>query len=227
MIKTILFDLDDTLLDFQKAMRNALRKTMLYFDVEPTEERIQMYRNINAVLYREYEQGLISAEDKKIKRWQLLLEHLKRTNSAHEAAAFYETQLGIGHYFINGAEDVLRQLSEKYRLYIASNGYTSIQMSRIVSADIAKYFSGIFISEAIGYEKPDTRFFEACFVSIQNFCRDETIMIGDSLTADIKGGKNAGIRTIWYNPKCITAADIMPDWQIQGLVELNSLLGKI
>lgn len=201
MIDTILFDLDDTLLDFQKAVEKALEKTLIYYDIEPTERIILMYKEISSKLYKDYEKGLISASDRRDMRYKLLFEKLNVNHFPSEATHYYNKQLAVGHYFIDGAKEVLKQLYGKYRLYIASNGYINVQMSRIESAGIAQYFENIFISEAIGYEKPDICFFEKCFEQIDNLNKRQTVIIGDNLKADIKGGQQAGIKTIWYNPK--------------------------
>ena len=227
MIDTILFDLDDTLLDFQKAVEKALEKTLIYYDIEPTERIILMYKEISSKLYKDYEKGLISASDRRNMRYKLLFDELNVNHSPSEATAYYNKQLSIGHYFVDGAEEVLKQLYGKYRLYIASNGYTNVQMSRIESANIEQYFEAIFISEAIGYEKPDINFFKKCFEKFDNLNKSQTIIIGDNLKADIKGGQQAGIKTIWYNPKKLSYRDIIPDYQIYSLSKLPELISSI
>lgn len=220
MIDTILFDLDDTLLDFQKAVEKSLAKTLTYYDIEPTESIIAMYKEISSKLYKDYEKGLISASDRRDMRYKLLFEKLNVSHSPAEATDYYNKQLSVGHYFVDGAEEVLKQLYGKYRLYIASNGYTNVQMSRIESANIEQYFEDIFISKAIGYEKPDICFFLKCFQQIDNFNKKQTVIIGDNLKADIKGGKQVGIKTVWYNPKKLFCGDIIPDYQINSLYDL-------
>lgn len=124
MIDTILFDLDDTLLDFQKALEKSLVKTLIYYDIEPTESVFVMYKEISSKLYKDYEKGLISASDRRDMRYKLLFDKLNVDYSPSEATDYYNKQLSIGHYFVDGAEEVLKQLYGKYRLYIASNGYT-------------------------------------------------------------------------------------------------------
>ncbi|MBQ3162596.1 MAG: YjjG family noncanonical pyrimidine nucleotidase [Oscillospiraceae bacterium] len=227
MIDTILFDLDDTLLDFQKAVEKSLSKTLIHYNIEPTESVIAMYKEISTKLYKDYEKGLISASDRRNMRYKLLFDKLNVNHSPSEAINYYNKQLAIGHYFVDSAEKVLKNLTGKYRLYIASNGYTNVQMSRIKSADIAQYFENIFISEAIGYEKPDINFFEKCFEKIDNLNKNKTVIIGDNLKADIKGGIQSGIKTIWYNPKKLSYGDIIPDYQIHSLSELPKLVSSM
>lgn len=227
MINTILFDLDDTLLDFQKAVEKSLFKTLIHYNIEPTENMILMYKEISSKLYKDFEKGLISASDRRNMRYKLLFDSLNVNHSPSEATDYYNKQLSIGHYFVDGAEEVLKQLYGKYRLYIASNGYTNVQMSRIESANIEQYFEAIFISEAIGYEKPDICFFEKCFKQIDNLNKSQTVIIGDNLKADIKGGQQVGIKTIWYNPKKSSYVDIIPNYQIHSLSELPKLISSM
>ena len=102
-----------------------------------------------------------------------------------------------------GAPELLEELYRKYRLYIVSNGTAKVQEGRIGSSGIAKYMDGIFISQILGANKPDKQFFDICFAEIPDFSLSETVIIGDSLSSDIKGGINAGITTVWFNPKRI------------------------
>ena len=127
-----------------------------------------------------------------------------------------------------GAEELLEALYGKYPLYIVSNGNLSVQEGRIASSGIAKYFGEIFISQQIGFDKPRKEFFDACFARIPGFDRERSIIVGDSLTSDIRGGINAGIKTCWYNPRGKAAReDIRPDYSIAELNELPGLLSEI
>jgi len=129
---------------------------------------------------------------------------------------------------MDGAVELLETLSSEYRLYLATNGTSKVQKSRISSSDISKYFRGIYISEDVGYNKPDPRYFEACFKDIPDFKRKETVMIGDSLTSDIKGGINAGIKTVWFNYEGKSRDDsIVPDYEVHSLDEIPALVKRI
>ena len=111
---------------------------------------------------------------------------------------------------------------------MVTNGTLSIQKGRIKSAGMRPYFKDIFISEEIGYDKPGKAYFDYCFSRISNFHRENTVIIGDSLTSDILGGKNAGIRTVWYNPHgSENASEIQSDYQVGELAEIENLLEKI
>ena len=145
----------------------------------------------------------------------------------------YEVLLSQGHYFIEGAPELLETLYGKYDLYLASNGTAIVQDSRIASAGISKYFKEIFISERVGCDKPQVGFFEYCFDRISgtdgvtDFKKEETIIIGDSLSSDIMGGNNAGIYTCWFNPKGKERTDeVAIDFEVSELSEIPSLLEK-
>ena len=140
-----------------------------------------------------------------------------------------EADLGVEIMdYVEGAEELLKHLSEKYRLYMVTNGTFSVQKGRIKSAGMRPYFKDIFISEEIGYDKPGKAYFDYCFSRISNFHRENTVIIGDSLTSDIQGGKNAGIRTIWYNPhQSQNTSEIQPDYEVNELSAIEDLLEKI
>ncbi len=228
MLKNILLDLDDTILDFHKAEKAAVKKALTALGIRHDEEVLARYSVLNLAQWKLLEQGKLTRPEVKVRRFELLFSELGCDCSAEKAAAVYEGLLGIGHYFIDGAEEMLRELSKDYPLFLASNGTASVQQGRIKSAGIEKYFAGIFISEQIGFNKPDARFFEYCFKHMPDFKKEETVIIGDSLSSDIQGGINSGIRTVWFNPSGKTApAETMPNYQISRLCELNELVKQL
>lgn len=228
MIRNVLFDLDDTLFDFHKAEKIALTKTLVHFGIDPTEEILALYSTINAAHWKRLELGEISREEVKVGRYRELFKTIGVECDPVKATAYYESMLAIGHYFMPGAPELLEDLYRKYRLYIVSNGTAKVQESRIGSSGIAKYMDGIFISQILGANKPDRQFFDICFAEIPDFSLSETVIIGDSLSSDIKGGINAGITTVWFNPKGIeNDSDIKPDYTIKELSEVPGLLSQI
>ncbi len=228
MIRNVLFDLDDTLFDFHKAEKIALTKTLVHFGIDPTEETLALYSTINAAHWKRLELGEISREEVKVGRYRELFETIGVECDPVKATAYYESMLAIGHYFMPGAPELLEELYRKYRLYIVSNGTAKVQEGRIGSSGIAKYMDGIFISQILGANKPDKQFFDICFAEIPDFLLSETVIIGDSLSSDIKGGINAGITTVWFNPKGIeNDNDIKPDYTIKELSEVPGLLSQI
>ncbi len=228
MIRNVLFDLDDTLFDFHKAEKIALTKTLVHFGVEPTDETLSLYSKINAAHWKRLELGEISREEVKVGRYRELFKRIGVECDPIKATAYYESMLAIGHYFMPGAPELLEELYGKYRLYIVSNGTAKVQEGRIGSSGIAKYMDGIFISQILGANKPDKQFFDICFAEIPDFSLSETVIIGDSLSSDIKGGINAGITTVWFNPKGIeNDSDIKPNYIIKELSEVPGLLSQI
>lgn len=230
MTDTVLFDLDNTILDFSKAERAALTKTLEQLGISPTEEICARYSVLNQAQWKLLEKGVITRREVKLRRFRLLFEELGADVSAEQAAAVYESLLGIGHYFMEGAEELLETLHGRYRLYLVTNGTASVQRGRLKSADLGKYFEDIFISEEVGFDKPDIRYFESCFSRIPGFSRESSVIVGDSLSSDIQGGINAEIRTVWFNPGGISleeaggGEELRPDREIRKLSELPGIL---
>ena len=227
MVDTLFFDLDNTLLDFNQAERIAVGKTLKHFHIEPKEAVLKRYSELNQAQWKLLEQGKISREQVKLHRFQLLFAELGTDAPAEEAALMYETLLAYGHYFIDGAEELLETLYGKYRMYLVTNGTLSVQKGRLKSAGISRYFEDIFISEELGYNKPSIEYFNCCFSKIPDFHKESAVIIGDSLTSDIQGGINAGIRTIWFNPNHEKSSDIIPDYEFDKLCSLPELLMRL
>lgn len=225
MFQTIFLDLDDTLLDFGAAERVAISKTFQEIGMEPTPALLRRYSEINQSQWEAFERGEITRETVLTRRFELLFAELGMAQDPAVTEDIYRTYLGVGHYFVPGAEELLAYLAPKYDLYLASNGVAATQYSRLESAGIGHYFKEIFISETTGYHKPEREYFDYCFARIENFDPQRTLMIGDSLTSDILGGKNAGIKTCWFNPKHKPRRpDITPDYEIDTLLALRAFL---
>lgn len=218
MITHIFLDVDNTILDFNKAEAIALEKTLSALSVPHSPEVIRRYSQLNLAQWKLLEQV-------KVRRYRLLFDELKTDASPEEAARIYEGLLGQGHYFMDGAVEMLQALYGSFHLYLATNGTASVQKSRLKSAEIEPFFEQIFISEELGCNKPETSFFERCFATIPDFKKEEAVMVGDSLTSDILGGIRAGIRTIWFNKDLKeSSGEIRPDHTIKALSELPDLL---
>lgn len=228
MIKNVLLDLDDTILDFHKAEKIALSATLSELGIEPTDKTLKRYSEINRAHWERLELGELTRHEVLHGRFRVLFAELGITADEYEAQRIYEWKLGTGHYFLDGATDLLDELYGKYDLYLASNGTDIVQTRRIASAGIEHYFKGLFISQRLGYDKPSREFFDRAFETIEGFRREETIIIGDSLTSDIKGGINAGILTCWFNPHGKkNETGIRPSFEVKDLGEIAPLLEKI
>ena len=225
MIRYVLLDLDDTILDFKRSEAEGLRKTLRQFGIEPTDAIVARYSVINDAQWKLLELGKLTRFEVKRRRFTILFDELGVACDADAVWRCYEKALSENHFFFEGAEEFLSCMEGKYRMYIVSNGTTSVQNGRIASAGIAHYFEGIFLSEALGCVKPQKEFFDACFAEIPDFDASQAIILGDSLTSDVQGGINAGIRTCWFNPRGQAARDdIRPDFEVRTLAQFAELL---
>ena len=224
----VLLDLDNTILDFNTAERTALGRSFTELGLEMTDEIAKLYNRINIRHWEMLEDGILTREQVLVQRYETLYRELGIEGDAVRTQALYEHFLAEGHWFMPGAEEMLRALFESCRLFIVSNGTQSVQDGRIASAGIAPYFEIIFISEHMEGNKPEARFFEQCFREIPDFDKKRTIILGDSLSSDIRGGINAGILTCWFNPAGKdNHGPIRPDYEISKLAEFEGILKHI
>lgn len=224
MIEFLLLDLDDTILDFHKAEHIALSKTLRTLGLEPTEQVLSRYSQINKQHWERLEKKELTRPQVLVGRFDQLFREAGIAVDPTQCAALYEENLSIGHYFLPGAEEALERLSKKYKLYLVSNGTAKVQAGRLKSANISHYFEIIFVSQEVGADKPDKVYFDRCFAKIPDFDPQKAIIVGDSLTSDIQGGHNAGILTCWVNPNHKQAAAIRPHYEIESITQLEALL---
>ena len=224
----LLLDADETLFDFSRAEGEAISDALRGMGILPDAEMIATYSRINDGFWKMLERGEITRAELLWRRFEQLYEELGLTVSATETQSIYIERLALACPFIDGALEMLEALSREYSLYAVSNGTASVQDGRIERSGIGRYFKKIFISERVGANKPDRLFFERCFSAIDDFSPEKSIIVGDSLTSDILGGKNAGILTCLFNPKGTkNHTEIIPDHEITGLSELPALLRRI
>ncbi len=225
MIEYLFLDLDDTILDFHKAERIAIAKTIQAFGLEPTEEVLHRYHLINKWHWEQLELGTMTRDQVLENRFGALFAEFGVEADQAACARAYEHNLSQGHWFMPGAEEAVEALSKKYRLFLASNGTASVQKGRMTSANLYRFFELSFVSQEIGHNKPSREYFEAAFGMIPGFDKSKCLMVGDSLTSDIRGGINAGIKTCWVNPTHAPGReDIKPDYEIEYLHQLEALL---
>ncbi len=228
MYKFLFLDLDDTILDFRKAEDGAIRETLQHFSIPDTDENVALYSAVNKQHWKMLERQEITRDQLKYLRFARFFETLGIHADPHEAAAFYPRQLGLGHYFLPGAKEAVMALHQHYRLFLASNGIAAVQHRRLTGADLYPWFEAIFISEEIGADKPSRAFFEVAFAKIPDFDPQKAMIVGDSLTSDILGGKNAGIATCWVNPSHhAPQGDVVPDYEIEDITQLPALLASL
>ena len=223
MIEFLLLDLDDTILDFHKAERIAIAKTFRGFGIEPTEEVLARYHVINKGCWEKLEKGEWTRDQVLTRRFELLFTEYQLACDGSAIAKAYEQNLSMGHYFLPGAEEAVKRLSAKYRLFLVSNGTACVQHGRLTSADLYRWFEKVFVSQEVGYNKPAIEYFDRVFAQIPGFDPKKAMIVGDSLTSDIQGGINAGILTCWVNPDH-KEGHIRPDYEIEALYQLEALL---
>lgn len=199
--KYLLFDLDNTLLDFTKSSQLAFTDLMNHFEINYEEDLYAVYNPINAKYWHYFEKQKISAQDLNAGRFKEFLATIKVDLNENELAQKYLDFLVVHSSWVNGAEDILKKHASTHELVIITNGLSKAQHLRLEKHDMKKYFKHIIISEEIGYSKPHNLFFEKTHHLIKNVQKNDVLVIGDNPDSDIKGGRNYGFNTCWYDYK--------------------------
>jgi len=221
--KFLLFDMDDTLFDFQQTEKVAFRQVMVQNDIPYSEDLVAAYKRINHKLWTDYELGKIKKEEIFV-RFDKLMAVLHLTIDGQELEHQYRRLLGEGIDLMPDAEAVCRLLAEQYEMYIVTNGTAKTQLDRLAGSGLGKYFKDIFISEYIGAAKPSEVFFDYVKANIPEFQNDKALIIGDSLICDIGGGRKAGIDTCWMNRKSVDKSPEEVVYMIEKLTQLFEIL---
>ena len=230
MIKVILWDVDGTLLDFEAAEKVAIRQCFASHDMgECTDEMLSRYIVINRKYWEALERGELTKPEVLVGRFREFFETeglpVKHAESFDKE---YQVRLGDTIVFCDNAFELLQKHKGQIKQYAVTNGTKVAQDRKLKNSKLDTLFDGIFISDVLGVEKPNKEFFDKVFEAIGNYEKDEVIIVGDSLTSDIKGGNNAGILTAWYNPKRIeNAKNVNIDFQISNLWEIEQILQKL
>lgn len=196
----LLFDADHTLFDFNKSEYCALKEALEFYSLPSTDDVIERYSIINVKYWKMLERGEIDKKSLMLARFIEFAREYGFEEKAEQLSDLYMSNLAHEAHLFDGALELIAELSKKYRLFVITNGVKSTQDGRFGISPITKYFEKIFISEVIGAEKPSKEFFSAVENSIEGYVREKAIVIGDSLSSDIKGAINSGIECIWYNP---------------------------
>lgn len=221
----LLFDADQTLLDFRRSEKEAVIDCFNGFSIPTTDDNIKLYSSINDFYWKMLERGEIEKSKLLVERWRTFGKKCGLDFDAEKMSSLYLENLSHKSYVINGATEICERLSEFCRLYIITNGNKKVQNGRFAKLKLSEYFKDRFISEDIGYEKPNIRFFKEVEKRIENFDRERSLVIGDSLTSDIMGGINAGIDTCWYNPDGRKCPDnIKINYTVQSLSEIEEIV---
>lgn len=227
VFKTILFDVDDTLLDFSENEDQALTKTFSKLNHRFSSEDRRQYKSYNQHLWQQYEDGVITRSYLlQIRFKNFFKQEFNEDINNEQVTKIFLNFLAQGHQKIKGAAQLLTDLRMAgCRLFVASNGLPDVQRQRLQDAGLLQYFQALFVSGKIGYQKPAKEFFETAFQQIPAFDRQAAIIVGDSLSSDIKGGLNAGIKTVWFNPQHTkNTTMVRPDYEIADLIELEKVV---
>ncbi|HFR3702649.1 TPA: YjjG family noncanonical pyrimidine nucleotidase [Streptococcus suis] len=224
--KFLLFDLDHTLLDFATGEEIALTQFLEFMEVEDIQAFKDVYRPLNQGMWKDLEKGLITKKELVNTRFSRAFAHFGRQEDGAELALSYQEFIGRQGQIFEGADDLLENLTERgYQIYGATNGITYIQENRLKHSPIVSYFKQVFISEQMGTQKPELDFYEKIAEQITGFDLFRALMIGDSLTADIQGGINAGMDTVWYNPAGLeNTSHLKPTYTISNYQQLIDIL---
>lgn len=219
---TLLFDIDDTILDFQKAERSALSQALKHHGIKPTDRKLNKYHAINIKYWHMVEKKLITRDDCLIMRFDEFLPLYGINVTSYDFEETYRYYLNKQSFVMKNAKVVLTALTKmKYRIYAITNGVRSTQIYRINKSKMNIFFLKSFISDVIGYHKPAIEYLESVKHNIENFNSERTLIIGDSLSSDIKLGINGNIDTCWFNfAFAKNKSNVKPTYEINSLKEL-------
>lgn len=222
--KTLLFDLDDTLLDFGANEADSLNKLFQQHGYAFSDDLFRVYNSVNRKLWADYENGHIVLDAVLNSRFSETMSRLGEVVDGVEWEILYRELLGNGYQLMDGALELCRRLSVTHRLFVITNGITKTQIKRLKQSGLYEYFEDIFDSQSIGFQKPSKEFFDYVQTHIKEFNTAEALVIGDSLNTDIKGGLLSGIDTCWINRTSQKgSAAIQSTYTVSNLTELYDI----
>ena len=229
MIKTILWDVDATLLNFELAEKAAMEKCFSMFEMgECTQEMLSRYSKINRSYWPRFERGDLTKPEVLVGRFEEFFG--KEGIPVEKAAAFneeYQVRLGDTVFSHDNAYELIKELQGKVKQAIVTNGTVVAQERKLEKSGLNKLITDIFISDRIGAEKPSPKFFEKVWEELGPYKKEEVMIVGDSLTSDMQGGNNAGIRCCWYNPKGLkNETSVHVDYEITNLWQVKDILSN-
>jgi len=222
----LLFDADDTLFDFPKASARAFEKMCRAHDIPYTPEVYRLYREINVELWAAFDRGELSKEFITLERYVRFLKALDLDRDPAACNQDYLSALGEGIYPLPHSEEVCRELKSRgHRMYLITNAVASVQRSRLRNSVFADLFESAFISEEAGAAKPSREYFNYVARRLPGMTAKNALVIGDSLSTDMRGANNAGLPCCWFNPAGKPRAEeLRIDYEIRDLRELLEIV---
>lgn len=222
---TVLFDADNTLFDFDAAEAQALDLTLSAYGYPLTDQSRSCYLSANRALWERFDRGEVTREWLVVERFSALQRALGGSWDPAEMNAFYLARLAEAGCLLPGAEALCRNLAPRCTLAIVTNGVASAQRGRFVRSPLKELIPWLFISEEVGYQKPQRQFFDVVLSAMALPASARTVVVGDSLTADILGAANAGLDSIWYNPRGLSGRpDILPTHEARSFDQIANLI---
>lgn len=221
----VLFDLDHTLFDFEGSKTIAFREVLAEQGIEATLDHAELFESVERPLWRGLESGELTLDTLNDRRFAGLVEATGFDADPVVMSSSYLQWLGKSGGLLPGARDLLDKLDGQCEMVLVSNGYGQVQHARMANFDLARYFVKVVVSNEVGFAKPDPRFFEHTFSVLGHQRRDESLMVGDSLTSDIAGANNYDLDCCWYNPAGAPANDhVRIDHIVTELSEIATIV---
>lgn len=225
MIKAVLLDVDNTILDFDKCAEESIKKACLAAGITYNADFMNGFTQVNNSLWKQVEDSKITKVQLHSVRFHLVFKEWKIIADADKFERDFKLFLKESAQKVKGADDIVEYLSKKYLLAVASNSNYNQQIKRLTAAGFTPFINKFYFSAEIGHEKPGKAFFDYCINDLKEYKKSEIIIIGDSLNADISGGINAGIKTCWFNPKNLDEPkNYKIDYTVQSLEEIKRYL---
>lgn len=221
----ILFDADNTLFDFDQSERFAFAEALKQVGIPFIESQFKLYHSINKSCWRAFEDGLLKKEDLRTARFEQFFKAIDKEADPLQFSELYLTQLSHSAFMLEGSMALLEELSDQYKMAIITNGLKEVQRPRITKAGLSNIFDVIVVSDEIGHAKPHPSFFDYTFNEMRHPDKEEVLVVGDNLNSDIKGGKDYGVDTCWYNHLRVTnESEVVPTYEVHSIGEVKEIL---